>query len=325
MGLISSLNRTRKIGAEYECAVPIIGAGGGHDVQETIASILSRNGINACARNYSHAPVPNNCDIVVESDSSIVGEARFHGVQWAQVEVKSRILNGIDDWERVVPPTLEILRYAGARVNHSTGHHLHLAFPEITQDVRKVRSIWNLFHRFDSVIFGLTAPSRRNNSYCRPMPSGTKFLHGANSIRELKRRLRNFDRYQGLNLTQLFEDAPRIEIRHHHGTLDAGKARTWLRLQLAMVEHAVTRSCQAAPAPLPNDRKGIEALLITVGLKINTRVYSAIDPELRETGRQVLKTWKKFNGPPRLTRKKPTEADSDDRDAAVREEAECAE
>jgi hypothetical protein len=129
------------------------------------------------------------------------------------------------------------------------------------------------------------------------MPSATKVLHGANSIRTLKERLRRYDRYQSLNLVHLFEDAPHIELRHHHGTLDANKARMWLRLSLALVQHAVTRSCHAAPASLPNDRKSLEALLITCGLKVNTRVYSSVSPELRETGKYLLKTWKKFNNP----------------------------
>ncbi len=239
MALSAQLDRTRKIGAEYECAIPIIGAGDGRAVQDTVANILSNNGIRACSRPYQHSPIPTGCDICIEQDSSITGEQRYQGVRWAQIEVKTRILDGIDDWERVVPPTLEILRYCGARVNTSTGHHLHFGFDEINDDVRHVRSLWNLFHRFDAVLFGLLAPSRRNNTYCRPMPSGTKLLHGANSKRELRRRLSGYDRYQALNLTHLFDDAPHIELRHHHGTLDVTKARMWLRLSLALVRHSV--------------------------------------------------------------------------------------
>ena len=140
MSLVAELDRTRKIGVEYECAIPIIGSGDGRSVQECIANILSENGIRACWRTYSHAPLEQGYDIAVESDSSITGEQGFRGVRWAQVEVKTRILDGIEDWERVVPRTLEIVRYCGGRITPSCGHHLHLSFDEVKRNVRHVRS-----------------------------------------------------------------------------------------------------------------------------------------------------------------------------------------
>ena len=322
MSLTATLNRTRRIGVEYECAVPIIGAGGDNAVQETIAHILSQNGVRACWRGYSHEPVPPHCDVMIERDGSIQGEQRFAGVRWAQIELKTRILDGIDDWERVVPKTLEILAYCGARITSSCGHHVHLSFDEIKADPTRVRSLWNLFHRFDAVLFGLMAPSRRNNIYCRSMPSASKLLHGANSLRELRRRLGSYDRYQALNLTHLFGDSPRVELRHMQGTLNPLKSRNWIRLALALVEHSVVRNCVAAPATLPNDRKSLDALLVTVGLKINTKVYSATDPELRETGRYLLKLWKKFNGNHPLRPRpqaKAADAPTDGRTSAVGE------
>jgi len=277
--------------------VPLVGAGSGTDVQRTLASVLTANGIRAIAREYSHAPVPPGIDLAVEYDGSVVGESKWAGIQWFPVELKTRVLNGIDDWEAICPKTLEIARYMGGRVNLSCGHHLHLGFDECKQDPRTVRSLWNLFHRYDQVLFGLVAPSRRHSNFCRPMPSITKLLHGAHSRLTIRRALSSYDRYAALNLVNLFADEPHLEIRHHGGTLDLIKARYWLRFCLRLVDHAVQRSCQAAPAPLPNDRKSLEKLLITCGLKINSRVYAQVAPELRETGKYVLKTWKKFNGP----------------------------
>ena len=40
--------------------------------------------------------------------------------------------------------------------------------------------------------------------------------------------------------------------------------------------------------------------MVTVGLKVNSRVYGVVSPELRETGKYILKTWKKFNAPTSL-------------------------
>jgi hypothetical protein len=164
--------------------VPLVGSGGGMDVQQALASVLTANGVRAVARGYSHDPLPTNADVAVEFDSSVQGESRYQGIRWMPVEVKTRILT-YDEWERLVPKTLDICRYLGARVNPSCGHHLHLGFPEFKQDVKHVRSLWNLFHRYDSVLFGLVAPSRRHSNFCRPMPPSSKILHGANSLRTL--------------------------------------------------------------------------------------------------------------------------------------------
>ena len=293
--LTAQLNRTRRIGAEYEMTIPLVGRGSGSDVQHVLAGVLTANGVRAVARGYDHSLLPPGVDVAVEYDSSVQGESRYAGITWLPIEVKTRVLNGIDDWERVVPATLEVCRYLGARVNASTGHHLHLSFDEFTGNPRIVRSLWNLIHRFEPVIFGCLAPSRRHSRYCRPLPPTAKVLHGANSIDSLRRILSQYDRYNALNLTHVFDAAPRIELRYHQGTLDATKARHWLRFCLQLVQHAATRNCQAARLPLPNDRKGLEKLLVTCGFKINTRVYAEVAPELRQTGRYLMRRWKTFN------------------------------
>lgn len=277
--------------------VPLVGRGSGEDVQSTLSSVLTANGIRAIVRGYNNSPLPDGVDVAVEYDSSVQGESRYAGIRWFPIEVKTRILNGVDDWEGIVPTTLDICRYMGARVNTSTGHHLHLSLDEFAENPRVIRSLWNLTHRFNDVIFGLVAQSRGHSHFCRPMPPASKVLHGANSLRTIKRVLSQYDRYCGLNLTHLFGDSPRIELRHHQGTLNTQTARMWLRFCLQFVQHAVTRNCQAADASLVNDRKSLDKLLVTIGLKVNSRVYAKVSPELRECGRFILRRWKKFNLP----------------------------
>jgi hypothetical protein len=295
MGLVSSLNRVRKIGSEFEGYIILTGGTDPRAAQENLAYALSQNGLPAIARGYSHEPLPPGVKIAVEYDSSIVPEQRYRGIRWAQIEVKTCKLDGIDEWEAVVPPMLDLLRWAGLRVNHSTGHHLHLSFDEVEDRPRAVRSLWNLYHRHQDTIFHLVSPSRRDNTYCRALPDESKFLHGANSKRELRRRLTAFDRYNWVNFTHLFDESPRIEIRSHQGTLDPAKARAWLHLHLAAFDHACRRNCQAAPASLPADRKSFDSLVTTIGMKPNTRVYAEVDPVLRASARALLKTYKKFN------------------------------
>jgi Putative amidoligase enzyme len=320
MGLVSSLSRTRKIGSEFEGFIILTGSGDARSAQESLAHALSQNGIPAVARGYSHDPLPAGVKIAVEYDSSIVPEQRYRGIRWASIEIKTSKLDGLDEWEAVVPPTLDLLRYAGLRVNASCGHHLHLSFDEVNEDASNVRSLWNLYTRHQDTVFHLCSESRRSNSYCRYLPNEAKYLHGANSKRELRRRLTRFDRYNWLNLTNLFEESPRIEIRNHHATLDATKARAWLHLHLAMFDHAIRRSCQAAPSMLPADRKSFDSLMVCIGMKPNSRVYAQCDPALRATARHLLKTYKKFN-PQFFTGRSKSSSPSTDRElVAVGEE-----
>ena len=310
MGLVSRLNTLRTLGAEFEGYLIVTGSGDARSAQESLAHAVTENGIRAVARGYSKEPLPHGVKVAVEYDSSIVPEQRYRGIRWAAIEVKiAPMLLG--EWEATVPAMLDLLRYAGLRVNHSTGHHLTLGFPEIEANPRCVRSVWNLYHRFQNVLFGLVSPSRRANSYCRAMPSQSKLLHGANSLREVRRRLAAYDRYQFFNTVGLTNgSSPRIEIRSHHGTLDAGKARAWMHLHLAMFDHAIRRNCQAAPEPLPNTRKSLDALFVTCGLKPNTRVYAEIDPALRASAKALLKTWKKFNPTDSTNNKAASESDA---------------
>lgn len=293
--LTADLNLSRRMGAEFEMTVPRIGSGTGTHVQQSIADCLTANGIRAIARTYQHSPVPDGYDVAVESDSSVRGESRFQGVSWNPVEVKTRILNGVADWEAIVPRTLEICRYLGARVNRSCGHHLHVDFPEARVKPTKIRSLYNLMHRFEPVIFGLNAPSRRSNGYAKAMDDRARLLHGCRSLSCFRRALAGWQRQSGLNLTHLFGTEPRIEFRYHGGTLDAEKARHWMRLMNRLVEHSVTRSCQAARQQVANDRKGIEAFRYTVGLRSNAGIYAKVAPELRETSKFMLGRWKHLN------------------------------
>ena len=294
--LIAEVNTTRALGVEYEFALPITGGGGATEAQNMLANVLTANGLPAMARGYSHSPLPAAYALAVEYDASVQGENRFAGVTYAPIELKTKILTGMEEWEAVVPKALEICRYLGGRATVTAGHHVHVGIPEVRRHPTIIRSLYNLFHRFEPVILGgLVAPSRRQNNFCRSMPDRSKLLHSCRTLRCFQRALSGWDRHYGLNLTHLFEPAPHVEIRHHHSTLDPVKARHWLRFCLRMVDHAVERSCQAGEQ-VACDRQGLENLLVTVGFKPNSRIYSKVAPDLRETGRYLLMDrWRKLH------------------------------
>ena len=83
----------------------------------------------------------------------------MQGVSTASLEVKTRILNGVEDFSRVIPKALDIMRFAGARVNSTTGLHCHVSIPEAIENPRVIRSIYNLIRKYQYVLFGLCPKS----------------------------------------------------------------------------------------------------------------------------------------------------------------------
>lgn len=313
--LTAEINRERKLGVEYEMTFPLVGAGSGHDVQQALANVLSANGLPSVVRGYSHEPLPRGADFAVEYDSSICGESTYQGISWHPVELKTRILT-YPEWESLVPKALEIARYMGGRVNQSCGHHVHAGLPEArARNPRIIRSLFNIVHRFEPVVFGLCAPSRRTNGFSRPMPDRSRMLHGCRTLRAYRTALGRWERYYGLNLTTIFDSSPHVEFRYHQGTLDPEKARHWLRLCLQLVQHAATRNCQAAQRQAENTRKDFDNFRYSIGLKSNAGIYSKVSDELKETGRFLLRRWRHFNEP-----QPPVSGDDEKAHAVVEEE-----
>lgn len=292
--LISELNHNRRLGVEFEFAIPQIGSSDGSDVRRVLADILTSNGVTAISRSYSQRPVPPGCYVVIEYDSSVTGESRYSGIRWNSVELKTRILFGIEDWEAIVPKALAICRYLGGRVNSSTGMHVHIELSEVTSNPVVIRSLYNLIHRYENIIFSLVAPSRRRNHYALRLPDRPGMLRKCRTLPCFRRSLSALPRNSGMNWTHLWGRSPRIEYRYHGGTLDVEKARHWTRFLLRLTDHACIRTCKASPAQLPSNRQSFNKMATTLGLKVNSRVYAKVSPELRETGRYLLKRWKHF-------------------------------
>ena len=175
-----------------------------------------------------------------------------------------------------------------------------------------IRSLFNLFHRYEPVIYGLVAASRSANQYARAIPFNmAKLFQGCRSEDSLCRGIAQLHPKNGLNLAHIcscrhLSYNPRVEFRYHHGTLSPVKARHWTRFCLQMMEHAITRNCQAS-CQIENTRRGLERLLVSCGFKVNNQIYGKISPELRETGRFLIQRWKHFNGAIALRPKKGCE------------------
>lgn len=294
----SQINANRKIGIEIECVVPIVGNGTNRDVQALLARILTNQGIQACSRGYTQQPLPATCQLAVEHDASLRDESKYRGLSWSKIEVKTAPMLW-DEVERVLPPALDIIRYLGARVNASCGLHVHHHLPEAEERPEVVRNLQHLWWRFHRVIFGLVPASRITNTYCRPpQRDDATWFDACKSYPSLCGKLHLLERYHGLNLTNLGNrERTTVEWRIHGGTTDWDKIRPWVLATQRWIEHAVKRSCHFKPDPIANTQAGLNALLVTTGLKSNSRIYRKVDKDLRDVGKYMLKRWKHFNCP----------------------------
>ncbi len=292
----SVINPTRKIGIEIEFVAPIIGRGNNHDVQDLLAQVLTNHGIQAVSRGYTQQPLPSNCQLAVEHDASLRDESKYRGFSWSKLEVKTKPMLW-DEVERVLPETLEIIQYAGGRINASCGLHVHHHLPEAEHKPQVVRNLQHLWWRFSPLMYGLMAPSRITNMYCRPPQHDEATLFDdCYSYPRLCGILHRYERYNGLNFINLANrDRMTVEWRIHGGTTDWDKIRSWVLATQRWVEHAVTRSCHLKRDQISNTQSGLNSLLVTTGLKSNSRIYRKVDKDLRQIGKYLLKRWKHFN------------------------------
>jgi hypothetical protein len=299
MALVADLHANpRSFGCEYEVTMPLLGVGSATDLRRVVSEVLTSNGVRSIQRNYSHEPVPDGVDAVVEMDSSVEGESRYHGITWFPLEVKTRICRSLADWESFAPKMLEIVRYLGGRINHSTGGHIHVATPEVVERPAVLRSIYNFMQRYEPLVYSLIPPSRFTCGYAKPMENRAKLLHGCKTLACYRRALADMDRYRGLNWVHAFgsQESSRLEFRYAQSTLSPEKAKRWLCFCLQIVNHCVLRNCQAGERVLPT-RDALDRLMISAGFRINTKVYSRVCPELRKTGRWLIQRYRHFNQP----------------------------
>lgn len=156
-------------------------------------------------------------------------EAKYDGS--CGLEVASPALTWLT-WPEVVVVT-EAIRDHRGRITRSCGLHVHHHFPNL--DNRQLRRIWLLWAAFEDVIFGMLPASRRRNEYCRSLLglSGNRRWAGLRNlvtpVSRFQQAVEGGDRYRTLNMTHWWRTG-RLEVRVHHGTLDAEEIRNWTLL-----------------------------------------------------------------------------------------------
>ena len=210
---------------------------------EGLGRSLTDAGISTVSLGYTHA-LMNEWKIV--PDSSVNGLAGY-----SPLELVTPKLFGAYGFQ-LLRKALDAWKEAGAGVNASCGTHVHIdAYNWDRRDMLELAKIWAKIER--KVVWGLVSPSRRNNSYCRPVD------------REYLKQLASYgathlDRYHSLNLSSygLYHT---VEFRLHNGTYEAKKIIPWIVFLLKLTDSVKRGLTHGAMTDL-----SIEGVLDAIGL-----------------------------------------------------------
>jgi hypothetical protein len=146
------------------------------------------------------------------------------GRGYVGVEVVSGILQGADGVGQV-KAVCEWLKRIGARVNKSTGLHIHVGVEHSPEALKKIVTV---AANFEKAIYASTGTkARERGTYCRSVQNSRQHITG---------ELGSVSRYHVLNVST---GHPTVEFRAFAGTINFVKILTYVRMSLAIVEKSL--------------------------------------------------------------------------------------
>ncbi len=166
-------------------------------------------------------------------DSSIHAPSGFTAVEFVSPFLKGAV--GLEDVRLVVAKLNEL----GARVNESTGLHIHVG---VARDIKVVKNVIRFAAQHERAIFASTGDKRREqNRYTQPISQIYTAVKDAKDFPQLNEKMRasNIDRYRSLNLTNLTNGMRNtVEFRAFAGTLDAIQIFAHIQICVGLVHKA---------------------------------------------------------------------------------------
>lgn len=229
------------------------------------------------------------------------------------VEVVSPVLNGIEGLNAITAMVAK-LNAMGAKVNRSTGFHVHVGFNGDAQSL--VRLIF-LTANVEPALFAATGSQARvGNHYTKSIKTGFAAVQApgsVNTLRKLQTKVTAVsDRYHVLNLVNLINGArPTVEFRVFAGTLSAKKMRAYVQIALGLVQLAVENprrvKWDAAPRPYAFGTGAVaevKRLFVMLGWTKNASVsyskdkaFGVLDADgLRSVKTELVRLGRKFDG-----------------------------
>lgn len=205
-------------------------------------------------------------------DGSIVTQG---GGQTYSCELVSPIMR-YDEIERV-QELVRVLRAAGAKVNSSTGIHIHIGASPFTP--ANLRTLVNLMASKEDLIFQALQVGAHRERYCQK--ASAAFVDLINRPRQISlAQIGDFwygntynrhehyhsSRYRALNLHARW-DKGTVEFRMFNGTLHAGKIKAYIQFVYAICSAALRqRSARAAKPVTDNPAYTFRVWLLSLGL-----------------------------------------------------------
>lgn len=180
----------------------------------------NRNALAIAYEGYNHNDCTDHYKFV--SDASIRGTNA--------IECVSPVLNSKDGLKSL-EACCQALNEVGAKVNKSTGLHVHIATRNMTGGWYV--NIFNNYKYLEGVIDTFMAPSRRgnNNGFCCTLQNHD-FSRCLNQ-RDVQSEL-DYDRYHKVN-AEAYMRHQTIEFRQHQGTTDFAKISRWVKFCAKLV------------------------------------------------------------------------------------------
>jgi hypothetical protein len=146
--------------------------------------------------------------VEVKGDGSLHPDAGDHGHEICVLVKEGELTD-------VLPRVSEVLARLGAYVNDSCGMHTHI-------DMRSMNHAlaYNNLVRVQRLLYRMCPSRRISSTYCRPVNTPSLARNDG-------------DRYHGVNAQSLNRHRT-IEIRIHHGTVDAYKIINWASMLVAI-------------------------------------------------------------------------------------------
>lgn len=139
----------------------------------------------------------------------------------------------------LVEQVLTTLRENNATITRNCGLHVHHEIREFSlASLRRLTVLWAIT---ENTMFSLVAPTRRGNSYCSPLAATIREINSnSRSATAFRAWLRERGRHRAMNLTNWWRRGT-MEIRTHHGSLDADEIRWWTLFTQALCDVAAHR------------------------------------------------------------------------------------
>jgi hypothetical protein len=186
-----------------------------------------------------------------ESDGSLSSTVP----NYMPVELVSPILKGADGIAQI-RKVGELLARLDARVNTTCGFHVHVGAKSAAgDDYNKVadwvRRLLLLTAHHEMALYGAAGTRRRyNGRYCASLRQG-RWAQKKDSLKkrdmtaeELRLSSSGIDRYQLLNVQNLFGAKQTVEFRVFSGTMESLKMIAWVQMCLALATRALDHTAE---------------------------------------------------------------------------------